>query len=78
MCTLFCLVHIKYRSFEPIVCFDLYYNSNISDAISAMAFRLGMAVDVCMADMPMLVLMALTLMQGLSGFADGSNQRRVR
>ena len=29
--------------------FYLYYNSNISDSIQAMAFKLGMTVDLCMA-----------------------------
>ena len=34
-----------------------------------MAFKLGMSVDLCMAYMPMLVSMTLTLMQGHNGSA---------
>ena len=29
--------------------FILYYNSSLSDNIKAMAFKLGMTVDLCMA-----------------------------
>ena len=42
-----------------------------------MAFKLGMAVDLCMAYiiyMLMLTSMTLTLMQGHSGLTDGKNQ----
>ena len=40
--------------------FYLYCNTN------TMEFKLGMTVDVCMAYMPMLVSVILTLMQGHS------------
>ena len=29
--------------------FYLYYNSNVSDNVYAMAFKLGMTVDLCMS-----------------------------
>ena len=48
---------------------NLYYNSNISDSISAMAFKLSMAVDLWMTYMLMLIWMILTLLQGHSGLA---------
>ena len=38
-----------------------------------MAFKPGMPVDLCMANMLMLVSMILTLMQGGSGLGEGEN-----
>ena len=35
-----------------------------------MTFKLAMSVDLCMAYMPMLISMTLTLMQGHSGLGD--------
>ena len=43
---------------------NVYYNSHISDSMLAMTSKLGMAVDVCMAYMLMLVSVTLTMMQG--------------
>ena len=55
-------------------CFNLYFNSNISDNISAMAFKLGMKVDLCMGYILMVMSMTLTLIQGHSGSAEGKIQ----
>ena len=46
---------------------NVYYNSNVSNSIYVMAFRLGMAVDLCSAYMLRLVSVTLTLMEGHSG-----------
>ena len=54
-----------------IIVFNLYYNSQISDS---MAFKLGMAGDLCMTYLLMLVLMTLTLMQAHSGSAKAQIQ----
>ena len=51
--------------------------SNISDNISSMAFKLGMAVDLCMTYMSMLVSMTLTLTQGHTGSAKAKYQRWI-
>ena len=53
----------------------LYYNSNISDNIQAVAFKLGMAVDLFMEYMLMLFFLPMTLtlftlMQSHSGSAE--------
>ena len=54
--------------------FNLYYNSTFSEHIQAMALKLGMTVDLCMAYMLMLVSTTLTLMQGYSGSAEETIQ----
>ena len=41
-----------------------------------MAFKLGLAIDLCMAYMFMLMLMTLTSMQGHSGSAEAKINRR--
>ena len=53
--------------FFALLLFYLYYNRNISDNISAMAFNLGMTINVCMTYMLILVSVTLTLMQDHSG-----------
>ena len=50
--------------------FNSYFDSNISDTVSATAFRLGMPVYLCMVYMLTLVSITLTLMQGHSGSTD--------
>ena len=57
--------------------FNLYYNSHISDSISAMVFKLGVTVDLCIVYMLMVVSMTLTLMQGHSGLAEEKSQRWI-
>ena len=42
--------------------FYLYYNSNISDNILSNAFTFDVTVDLCTAQMRMLVSMTMTLM----------------
>ena len=51
--------------------FNLHHNGNISDNIYAMAFKFGMAVDVCTARMLMFISMTSTMMQGHSGSVAG-------
>ena len=53
---------------------SLPHNNHITDSIEAMAFKLGMTVDLYMAYMLMLISMNLTLMQGHSGSAKAKTQ----
>ena len=55
-------------------CFNLYFNSNISKNLSAVAFNFGMKVDLCMVYILMVTLITLTLMQGQSGSAEEHRQ----
>ena len=55
----------------------LYYNSHIPNSILAMASKHSMVVNVCMANMLMLVSMTLTLMQGHSESEKAQNQRWI-
>ena len=50
--------------------FYLWFNSNISDNIQAMAFKLGMVVDIFMAYVLMLMMTTFTLIEGVSCLAD--------
>ena len=61
-------------AFQTWQMFNLYHNSHISDSIVALAFTLGMTVDLCMSYLLMLVSMTLTLMQGHSGSAKAKIQ----
>ena len=60
-------LHLK---LDKIMC----YNSYISNNIYAMASKLGMMVDLCMAYILMLISMTLTLMQGHGGLAKAKIQ----
>ena len=54
-----------------------YYNSNISDTIKAMAFKLFMTVGLWIAYMLMLDWMTLTLVQGHSELKEENIQRWI-